>query len=141
MMKRIKLAFHVLMGDIDIDLMESSHRAQMDALNKYCENLEGKYDRKNDEIKNITEWGDQLESFSEITAPSSKAWGRVLRKLVWQKVEKVKHEDLADDEELISAMDDYCSPRPSRNALAQCISYLRNKKGYNIKRKNNRYTL
>jgi len=138
MLNRIKQAFHVLMGDIDIDLMESSHRAQMDALNKYCENLEGKYDQVCQDLSAELEDSTAFESFTEVTAPSNKAWGRVLRQLVWSKVQNTLP---TDDDGLIYAISDGGDKEVSQNALAQCISYLRNKKGYNIKRKNNRYTL
>jgi len=138
MLNRIKQAFHVLMGDIDIDLMESSHRAQWDALNEYCENLEKKYNQVCQDLSAVQDDARDFESFTEVTAPSNKAWGRVLRQLVWSKVQNTKP---TDDDGLIYAITDGCDKYVSKNALAQCISYLRTKKGYNIKRKNNRYTL
>jgi hypothetical protein len=45
------------------------------------------------------------------------------------------------DDELRSLMAEYGKPVPSVAALNQMISFLRTKKGMNIKRKNSRYTL
>lgn len=138
MLNRIKTAWHVLIGDIDLDLMYSSHRAQMDSLSSQIDELQAEIEEKESMLQSVEVWSNDLEAFTQVTAPNNKAWGRVLRQLVWA---KVNQSESLDDEELIGIMTDNGNTSGKHNALAQCISYLRTKKGYNIERKNNRYTL
>lgn len=140
-MLRIKQAMRVLIGDVDVDELQSLLYAASSDCSTFSNLYNEERDRNqslNNEIEFLEESKRDTDRLLNFILPDSKSWSRIA--LILYDCKMKKAEPWTDDE-LRSLMAEYGKPVPSVAALNQMISFLRTKKGMNIKRKNSRYTL
>lgn len=149
MLNRIQQAFDVLAGRVDIDDIFASLRLANNELSDLIKAHNEKKERNESLLKEIDfiegennyarKELDRYVGFVDFLLPENKSWARVASILLWSKYNKAEP---LTDEELRLLMANYDRRNmPSVNALNQMISFLRTKKGINVKRKNSCYTL